>query len=178
MTKLGKSKNNTADYMLKKARSFFLMIYLLGVFIGMLRGKPIEHININQDKNVHEIFFHNLFIGISMITLGSMTGGIYSIIIICMNGYILGKLIRYLFKNNLVYLIISGILPHAIIEVACLCVMASLSAISFNLLIEYLKDEYICIGKVWRKSFIWLLISITGLYLSAIIECYVSIVVV
>jgi len=73
--------------------TIFLIIYLIGVLWVFFIGEPIESLELEQDKKVTEIFLHNLNVSLLILLIGSITGGCYSVIIIFLNGYILGKAI-------------------------------------------------------------------------------------
>ena len=152
----------------------YFFLYLLGVCIGFIFGQEISSIDIGQDKDLIGIFLNNLILGISIVILGSFTGGFYSVAIILINGGILGKLLRYLFAQDMLHVVPLGLFPHAILEIISLCVFSAISVIPISCLFYYFKSSNIISRKLVFQSLLIMVFSIISLFLAAILECYVS----
>ncbi|MEY8353199.1 stage II sporulation protein M [Lachnospiraceae bacterium 54-53] len=154
--------------------SFFLVIYFLGVLKGVLSGEPLNDLELGQNKYVSDIYLNNLKVSLSILLMGTITGGVYSIIVMFLNGFILGKLLQYLAINNMLYIVPAGLLPHAIIEIFSLCMFSAISMFPILMLYHFLKSSAKIPCNIIIFSLKILVFSIIALFAASLLECYVS----
>lgn len=153
----------------------FVLIFVLGIIVGMISECKINTLGFNQNKEILDIWINNLTVGISMFFIGSITGGIYSTIVIFLNGYLIGNLINFLINNKIVGTVISGLLPHALIEILGLACFATASIIpTFELLNWIRLNKEMQIRKKIKNLLCLLVVGGVILFIAAYIECEVS----
>lgn len=119
----------------------FLSIFCMGIFIGYRYNYKIETLALGQSETFYNIFKNNFIVGISLISVGSLTGGVYSILAIGINGYIVGQVCGYLMERKMLYLIIRGLLPHAVFEILGLTSFALISCIPTIYLFKWINNN-------------------------------------
>jgi len=154
--------------------TIFLIIYLIGVLWVFFIGEPIKSLELGQDKKVTEIFLHNLNVSLLILLIGSITGGCYSVIIIFLNGYILGKLLQYLTIHKMLYTVPPGLLPHAIIEIFTLCIFSAISMLPILMLYYFLTSPKQILRNIIYFCLKALICAIFMLLIAALLECHAS----
>lgn len=173
-------KFNTVLKKYKYGIVFFLIVFLVGVSIGYISEYRVENLNLGQSEKFYNIFKNNFKVGITLMTVGAITGGVYSIVVMGLNGYIVGVVMKYLMDKGIVFLIINGLLPHIGFEVIGLICFALISCVPSIQLIKWLTTDSVSLDTNILniiKTVVKLFLSGTILLLvAAIIEDYISIV--
>lgn len=119
----------------------FLIIFCLGVILGYTYNYKIDMLGQGKEEAFWNIFRNNFLIGLSFVSLGTLTGGIYSALAIGINGYIVGQVCGYLIDKNMMNNIISGLLPHILFELIGLICFALISCIPIRVLFKWIKND-------------------------------------
>ncbi len=153
-----------------------IFIFFIGIFCGCLTSPNISNLYSNK-SNFISIFFNNIKVSLTILILGSLTGGLLSQIILFANGFILGKLIILLYNKNLLISLFAGLLPHLFVELFGLVLFAAIAHMPIIFLICWLKKSQFSLSRneilFYLKSFI---IAILLISISAFIEGTISIV--
>lgn len=153
-----------------------IIIFFLGMLYGCLTPPNISNLYSNESKFT-SIFFNNMKVSLTILILGSITGGVISQIILFANGFIIGKLVVLLYNKNLMFSLFTGLLPHLFIELFGLILFASIAHMPIIFLIYWLKKSNFSFS---RNNFLFYLkvsiIAIILIGISAFIESTISIV--
>lgn len=163
---------------IRKVDIFILFIsicaFILGIIIGLEGGCEIKDISITS-INSRDIFVNNLKVALAILFIGTISGGIYGIFVLALNGYLVGELIQFLAKSDNLNLIITGIFPHIFVELVGLICFEIVGMYPIYLIICWLRErEKLCAKKVAFKLIKILALGILLLMISAIIECNIS----
>ncbi|WP_196333138.1 stage II sporulation protein M [Paraclostridium sordellii] len=158
---------------------FFLIIFVIGIVLGHIYGNRINNLNLGQSENFFNIFKNNLTVGLMLMFLGAITGGVYSIVVLGINGYIVGQVINYLIEKRITILIVSGLLPHSIFEVLGLICFSIISCLPIINIFKWLTNDCfkldVYLLKTIAKTTINLFLIGTGLLvIAAFMEANIS----
>lgn len=125
-----------------------------------------------------DIFRNNLLVGASMLCIGAITGGAYSCAALVANGFLVGKLLRFLFAEGMYESFLTGLLPHLGIEVLGLLCFSSIAfAPAYELRGWLLHGKVHSPLKEWMLSIGAILLMGTGLlFVAAVVESRISVV--
>lgn len=160
----------------KNVYFFFMIIFVVGVFIGLLfREDGIGQAN-PESVFYASIFRNNIDVGLLCLIGGLCTGGSIPIFVMLMNGYIVGNTIDSLIVNGNIESLFTGLLPHFFIEMFGLLSFSVLGTFTGVIFLKFLKREICKINylKMFIDGLIILVIAIVALFLGAIIEDFVS----
>lgn len=120
------------------------------------------------------ILVNNLKVGILIVSLGLISGGMGSIIVITLNGYSFGLLVNNLFSyyENPFQVISIYVLPHAFTEVLAFCLCGCVGFKGFFLAKEMIKSNEIPLRFLPKRN--ELLIPLFLFIISALIETFIS----
>lgn len=164
---------------IKRRDIVFLLISVVSFFIGIIMGSfgkgQINNLNPNNAKAM-SIFINNFLVGISIMFIGSITGGVYGVSALFINGYIVGKLVRYLVDTNATKYILTGIMPHIWLELLGLIIFSIIGFYPIYELIHWMKKGKLSSHAkyILAKIFLMFCFGSVFLLLAAIIESYVS----
>lgn len=155
-----------------------IISFFLGVIFGIIFAGNINKINPNEVQAVN-VFKNNILVGSSMMFLGSLTGGVYGIIVLYINGYIVGKLAVYLITANMGKYIFLGIFPHFGLELLGLSIFAIIGFIPASEFICWIRKGSfrLPVKEILKKYIAMLSIGSICLFFAALIESYVSVVI-
>jgi len=97
---------------------FSVAIYAVGIVAGsLIRIVPEIPINVTRLGTL-EVFMNNVKVGIYLFLLGNVTFGIGNTGLLAFNGLVLGVSIRNVWHQYGLKPLVSGVLPHAPVEIA------------------------------------------------------------
>ncbi|EKF37334.1 stage II sporulation protein M [Bacillus xiamenensis] len=155
---------------------FFIIVFVVGVFIGLLfREDDIGQAN-PESVFYASIFLNNIDVGLLCLIGGLCTGGSIPIFVMLMNGYIVGNTIDSLIVNGNIESLITGLLPHFFIEIFGLLSFSVLGTFTEVIFLKFLKREICKINYLTMliDGSIILVVAIVALFFGAIIEDFVS----
>ncbi|WP_139194388.1 stage II sporulation protein M [Bacillus sp. MUM 13] len=153
-------------FSLKRLYIISLLIFLLALLFAFFYTKPVPTKGIAHQKVIIDfsfIFLNNLKVSLLLILLGPLTLGLGTLIVLVINGLILGSALGSI-KDNLS--LVSLLAPHGIIEIPILLLAAS---IGFKMVINVFSMKI-----DFKFVFKYLLIVIGGLLIAASIETFVT----
>lgn len=135
----------------------------------------IEKLQLCQEMKIMDVFWNNFRVGISLALAGSVTGGIYGLGVLAMNGYIVGELVQFLLLTGQEQRILHGILPHMGMELVGLVCFAGISVIPFIQLFSWIRGKQSISLKIsLQRAMLFFAGGCILLYLAAVLECRVS----
>ncbi len=149
----------------------------MGILAGAIAGNEIESIT-PMEANASDIFQNNILVGASMLFIGAITGGAYSCAALVVNGYLVGKLLRFLFAEEMYASFVTGLMPHLGIEMLGLLCFASVAFVPACELRSWLlngrthstiKELALSIGAI-------MLLGTGLLFVAAVVESRISVV--
>lgn len=156
---------------------FCFLFFLVGIGIGATGDCEIVQLNRENNMEIKSIFLNNIKVGLSILCIGTVTGGMYGICVLILNGYIVGELIQFLFMIDRSELILRGIIPHIGIEITGLVCFSTIGFVPIVILVNWLKNKSYKYGNiitVLQKVVILLCIATLLILVAAIVECRVS----
>jgi len=96
-----------------------------------------------------------------------------STVILFYNGYIIGKLVQFLFSNDQGALW-TGLMPHALLEILGLTLFAIVSSFPFISIYQFLIGRTIDVKQLILTNIRFILIGILLLFVASLIEDYIS----
>lgn len=164
-----------------KIKLFFfigVLLFIVAVICGAFGESGVTSIQPEESQGAFAIFLNNIKVGISMLFLGAISGGVYGIAILCLNGFIVGELMQYLLSNDEANMIALGLLPHMGIEVCGLAFFSAIGCIPIVELVKWLrlrenykKEEFIYGLKDMVKGGT---MGTLLLFIASLIEGYIS----
>lgn len=153
-----------------------VLFFAAGLGIGMFGACTIDRLNLCDEMRTIDIFANNIKVGISMMCIGAVSGGVYGLGVLMMNGYIVGELVQFLRASGQEELIARGIMPHIGVELAGLTCFALIGFIPIVLLYHWVRNkQQDCTAAVLIKKTVWLLaVGSTLLLAAAVLECNIS----
>lgn len=153
-------------FSLKRIYIIAVIIFSLSLLFAFFYTNPVSTKGVTHHKVVVDfsfIFVNNLKVAMLLIFLGPLTLGLGTLIVLVINGLILGGVLGSI-KDDLS--LISLLAPHGIIEVPILLLAAS---IGFKMVIHILS-----VKMDFRFLFKYILIVVFGLLIAASIETFVT----
>lgn len=120
----------------------FAILYFIFVFIGFknqLSTSPI-HIEFNHISWL-SLFKNNILQLLKLIIFGTISLCLYDIFSLFINGINLGIGLASIYQNKLFYSFFSGLLPHAVFEIAGILMGASLPIIFWITIMKTLSEK-------------------------------------
>lgn len=153
-----------------------VLFFVAGLGTGMSGACTINRLNLCDEMRTIDIFANNIKVGISMMCIGAVSGGMYSLGVFIMNGYIVGELVQFLRTSGQEELIVRGIMPHIGMELAGLTCFAVIGLIPIVLLYHWVRNkQQDCRVAFLIKKTLWLLgVGSTLLFAAAFLECNIS----
>ncbi|PRR90367.1 MULTISPECIES: stage II sporulation protein M [unclassified Bacillus (in: firmicutes)] len=160
----------------KNVYFFFMIVFVVGVFIGVLFWEDDMGQANPESVFYGSIFLNNIDVGLLCLIGGLCTGGSIPTFVMFMNGYIVGNTIDSLIVNGNIKSLFTGLLPHFFIEMFGLLSFSVLGTFTGLVFLKFLKREICKINylKMIIDCLIILVIAIVALFLGAIIEDFVS----
>ncbi|MDR0739012.1 MAG: stage II sporulation protein M [Oscillospiraceae bacterium] len=160
----------------KNISLIILCVYFLGIFYGLIQGRnsKILQNKVSKSLSPSKIFDNNLSVFLNILILGGFTGGIYSLVVIFINGMIVGQAFAFLHIKNRLYQIFTAFLPHTFFEISGFSAFCFCSFLPICLLLQFLKNNEKISFKIIFKSLSLLFFGVTMLLLAALIEGGVS----
>ncbi|MDR1521408.1 MAG: stage II sporulation protein M [Streptococcaceae bacterium] len=160
-------------------KGFFYLsgsVFLSGIFLGSALGVSLSSLESHAIKtSFWELFTHNVKVCLFILIIGGVTGSIYSYFIIFINGFLIGKLLCFLYSIRELKQVISGLLPHFFFEVFGLMIFSTLSSLPLFIGYQMLRTEnYQLSAKFFRVLFYGLLIGFVLIFIAALIEVKIS----
>lgn len=174
--------------MLKKIKSFLLLNKLI-VWLGLVyfivfgfaviygfftHNERIPNLQPSNNFSFVDIFSNNMLVSLSMLGIGSLTGGMMSAIILFYNGYLIGKLLQYLDLHDQWLSFWTGLVPHAVLEIPGLLIFSIISTYPFILIYGFLKGLQVDIKHTVKLLLRLAALGIVLLLLASLVEDYVS----
>lgn len=153
-----------------------LLFFAAGLGSGMFGACTIDRLNLCDDMKTVDVFANNIKVGISMMCIGAVSGGVYGLGVLMMNGYIVGELVQFLRASGQGELIVRGIMPHIGLELAGLIYFAVIGFIPVVLLYHWIRNkQQDGTVIVLVKKTVWLFaVGSTLLFAAAVLECNIS----
>ncbi|HBM3752674.1 TPA: stage II sporulation protein M, partial [Listeria innocua] len=151
--------------------------FFIGIVIGVITGDPIHQIApLKNSISFIDIVLNNLKVGFSILTIGAITGGAYSFLILGVNGYIIGKLIEYLNANGNTTQLLSGLLPHFFVELLGLVLFSTISTIPIFIIYYLIKFpiQSFPYKRIIKFIFIMFCIAMLFILIAGYIEATIS----
>lgn len=154
----------------------FLITFLIGIIIGIffieVNTGEIKKVNINFS----DIFLNNITVGITLIIGGFMTFGFLNFFIILINGVVVGEVIKFLFVNNQELNIVTGLLPHGIVEILGLVAFSIAGILPINYIYSFYLKKYknIKIKHYIIALFLLIVMGTLLLFISGVLETSLS----
>ena len=148
-----------------------------GLISGVLGKCTITELNVCSEMKITDVFVNNFKVGISIMCIGAVSGGIYGIGVLILNGYIVGELIQFLLISQREEMIIRGIVPHVGVELAGLICFAIIGAMPIVCLYYWIRNKhetYCVMVEVIKRASQLLFLGVTLLFIAAVLECKVS----
>lgn len=148
-------KNEIKEALIENKRIFelLLLLFIFGMLLGWIMADDIASVLMPALKKVllegnetsidaFQIMSHNITTSITVVTL-SVFFGIFAIISITVNGFIIGFMGGYTVKsiNSLAFFLIL-IVPHGIFEVPALFLSTASGILLFLFIFKVIKDKY------------------------------------
>lgn len=155
-----------------------LASFLLGVLWGAGGTTEIDALS-PTEAEAASIFGNNLLVGVSIVFLGSVTGGVYGCVVLLVNGYLLGELLQYLFAEKMYQAMVTGLLPHLGLEVVGLIGFVMLSFLPVGELVCWMKNGRMSmrLSALAKRAALLFGFGMVSLLLAAIVEGNVSMVI-
>lgn len=154
------------------------VVFFVGGLLNGIFGKcTITQLNICNEMKIMDIFVNNFKVGISILCIGAVSGGIYGIGVLMVNGHIVGELIQFLVESQRGEWIIRGLLPHICVELAGLICFAVVGFMPIIIIYYWLRDKYqnnCWVAGVIKQIFGLLFSGVVLLLIAAVLECKVS----
>lgn len=150
--------------------SCYLLLVLVGIIIFCHHQYDIHPKNVS----FFTIFLQNIRLALCLIVFGNLSFGLLSFLLIIFNSIFLGNVLICVFNRYGINPIITGILPHAFLEILALLMAASigLETQKFIYNIRYIDKKCIRI----RYSLYFLIMLVFLLIFAALIESHLKIV--
>ncbi|ALC83220.1 MULTISPECIES: stage II sporulation protein M [Bacillus] len=149
-----------------------LVIFLAGSIYGVIslnfEVSNYTHMNLSSSA----IFNNNILVIISLLVIGTLTSGFYTIFVLFVNGMIVGKTLFSVYLTSGFLPILTGFLPHAIPELLSIFISSSISVIPFYLFAINKKELHL--SKIYKEIFVMLILSFALCGLGALVEGIVS----
>lgn len=169
--------NSSIKIPIKKMFIFYITLFILGIVIGFFftSGATIQTVN-PTNTFFGEIFINNFYVSLSLLLGGLLTFGVLSGLIIIVNGAVVGELIKVLYIHKSLESLISGLIPHLILELPALVMFAIIGTFSGHFLFLFLKSKHTSTYiLIYSKMGIQLLIlGVFLLFIASLIEDYIS----
>ncbi|WP_415639192.1 stage II sporulation protein M, partial [Paenibacillus larvae] len=154
---------------------FYLGVFFLAVCTGSFtQAERIPHLEDNNQASFLDIFLNNIQVSMAILGIGSITGGLMSAVILFYNGYIIGKLVQFLFSNDQAGALWTGLMPHALLEILGLTLFAIVSSFPFISIYQFLIGRTIDVKQLILTNIRFILIGILLLFVASLIEDYIS----
>ena len=153
---------------------FSIVVFFIGIFFGCLGPNNISSLA-PEDSTFSAIFTNNIKVSLAILILGTITGGIFSQLVIFINGFIIGQLIMFMYNENLLFYLFTGLLPHVFFELFGLSLFIGISHIPLLILVRWLRKNEFHLNK--NDVLFYLVIFFIGIVLigsAALIESNIS----
>ncbi|HDR7494840.1 stage II sporulation protein M [Bacillus cereus] len=131
-----------------------LLLFLGGFIYGCFSvNDQIIHLH-PKELDTSTVFHNNILVLFSILVIGTLTGGVYSLFVVVFNGVIVGETLYTIFKGAGISPIFTGFLPHALPELLSIFLMSSITCLPIYILIKiktvsfFWKKVYLEIGSV------------------------------
>ncbi|AZR80498.1 hypothetical protein BK767_18930 [Bacillus thuringiensis serovar kyushuensis] len=131
-----------------------LLLFLGGFIYGCFSvNDQIIHLH-PKELDTSTVFHNNILVLFSILVIGTLTGGVYSLFVVVFNGVIVGETLYTIFKSVGISPIFTGFLPHALPELLSIFLMSSITCLPIYILIKiktvsfFWKKVYLEIGSV------------------------------
>lgn len=131
----------------------------------------IELINKTLFNNLFfDILFNNIIVGLLILCLGFLTCGIYTIVVLFYNGFILGLYIENAFVLNIsISYIIKLLALYAPLEIASFLILGSLSLKSWKILKQLFDEKILKLSNI-NGSIISIILPFLLIIIAAFLE--------
>ncbi|EOP19384.1 hypothetical protein AWW70_01585 [Bacillus mycoides] len=150
-----------------------ILLFLIGFTYGCFSVSDQVVTLKPNNLDVSTVFNNNILVLFSILVIGTLTGGVYSLFVVVFNGVIVGETLYTIFKSTGMSPILTGFLPHALPELLSIFLMSSITCLPIYILMKIKtksfswKGVYLEIGSV-------ILIASVCCGLAALIEGYYS----
>ncbi|KFN02837.1 stage II sporulation protein M [Bacillus clarus] len=162
-------------------RKFFissLIIYILSFIFGAFISNFLKFDLLPHAEAFDDLLYHNLILGMKLMVFGWISLGVLNTISLGYNGIFLGALTFSIIKHHGFTPILTGILPHGIIEIFAFLLFSTIGFESLRY-VDFLKkkakwDNTITYQKSFENSILIIVLAVILLLIAAWIETYVS----
>ncbi|NGY93958.1 stage II sporulation protein M [Bacillus megaterium] len=162
-------------------RKYFLIsfiTYVISILLGMILSKFLNFDIAANEEGFWNIFAHNFRLGITIMIFGWISLGSVSSLYLGYNGGFLGAFTFSIIKNHGMSPILTGILPHGLIELFAILLFSTLGFETFRY-INFLKhraknNENIVYYKGFKSSICIFLTATLLLLIATYIESHLS----
>lgn len=152
---------------------------LIGVVAGGLLADPLfSTADLHIDAaGAGDIARNNLVVGLGMLALGLGTASLGALVLLGMNGFVVGQLVQALLESGHGVSLLTGLLPHALLEVSGFVAIIAASAIPSAAVLQRLVDAPGCVQPKEEMLLTFATVVAVGLALlivAAVIEGAVS----
>ncbi|GIX59946.1 stage II sporulation protein M [Bacillus thuringiensis] len=162
-------------------RKFFiasLVIYILSFISGALISNFLNFDLLPHAEAFDDLLYHNLILGLKLMVFGWISLGVLNTICLGYNGIFLGTLTFSIVKHHGFTPILTGILPHGIIEIFAFLLFSTIGFESLRY-VDFLKkkakhDNKITYQKSIKNSIFVIILAVILLLIAAWIETYIS----
>jgi uncharacterized membrane protein SpoIIM required for sporulation len=107
-----------------------IFIFLFSLSIGICLGKYVPFTLKSNHFRIFSLFKHNFIQGVKLVFLGNLTFGITNSLILAINAFIIGLSACSIYLTYGFTPLLTGIFPHAFLEIAGLILMNALGYFS------------------------------------------------
>lgn len=153
-----------------------VLFFCAGLATGMFGTCTVDGLKLCDEMKTVDIFVNNIKVGISMMCIGAVSGGMYGLGVLLMNGYIVGELVQFLRASGQEELIVRGIMPHIGLELAGLIYFALIGFIPIVLIYHWVRNKQQdgTVAVIVKKAVRLLVVGIALLFVAAVLECNIS----
>lgn len=152
--------------------ALLLLVFMLGTIFGVF-SVNVKSASIDPtDLSTMKIFRNNMLVIISLLVIGTLTGGVYTLIVLFANGVIVGETLYSVFMTHGITPIVAGFLPHVGPELISIFLGGSISLIPFYLAVINKKELQPV--KIYREIFLFVCIAVLFCWIGAYIEGTIS----
>ena len=106
--------------------SICIVVYFFSMILGMVIARNTE-VTINPTRMYFgDTLLHNGLVGLSMVIFGIITFGMFNTVFLAFNGFYLGSTLMGVYHSYGMTPLLSGVLPHAVIEIIAILISCTL----------------------------------------------------
>ena len=120
-----------------------------------------------------QIFINN-FEASLMLFLGGASFGIFTILILSLNGIVIGAIMEMILRDHSVAFVAAAILPHGIFEIPGFVIAGALGIMFSQALVNEYYGQGDAAGEAWRLAIIFFKVVLPLLVVAAVVEAFIT----